>query len=244
MSNTTFDSSTCTIATCSVKEYGQIQYIPTLPGNAVYAAIFGILLASQLFLGIRYKTWGYLAGMFFGLLLEIVGYIGRIMLHNDIFNKNSFIIYLIGLTIGPAFLTASIYLCLGRIITVFGVQLSLLKPKWITILFVFCDFISLLLQAAGGAMASTSDDEAGNQAGINTMIAGLASQVISLVVFAAICIHFAIRVRKNPTKLDTQFASLRNSRRFKGMLFGKSLFLPLHFIPNTNLLQQSPPQPS
>lgn len=226
MSNTTFDSSTCTLSTCSVEEYGQIKYIPNLAGNAIYAGIFGVLLASQLFLGIRFKTWGYLTGMLFGLLLEIVGYIGRIMLHNDIFNKNSFIIYLIGLTIGPAFLTASIYLCLGRIITIFGVQLSLLKPKWITILFVFCDFVSLLLQAAGGAIASTSDDEDSNQMGINVMIAGLASQVISLVVFAIICGHFAWRVRKNPTRLNPDFASLRNSRRFKGMLFGESPRFP------------------
>lgn len=226
MSNSTFDSSTCTLATCSVKEYGQIEYIPNLAGNAIYAGIFGLLLASQLFLGIRYKTWGYLVGMLFGLLLELLGYVGRLMLHNDIFNKNSFIIYLIGLTIGPAFLTASIYLCLSRIITIFGVKLSILKPKWITLIFVFCDFVSLLLQAAGGAIASTSDDEDGNQMGINVMIAGLASQVISLVIFAVICSHFAWRVLKNPTKLNPEFASLRMSRRFRGLLFGESHSTP------------------
>src|ERR1700761_7880325 len=104
MSNSTFDPSTCTVQTCSVKEYGQIQYIPTLAGNAIYAGIFAVLLVSQLVLGVRYKTWGYLAGLVFGLALEIVGYAGRIMLHNDIFDKNAFIVYLIGLTIGPAFL--------------------------------------------------------------------------------------------------------------------------------------------
>ncbi|EXJ56921.1 hypothetical protein A1O7_07265 [Cladophialophora yegresii CBS 114405] len=216
--STTFDSADCTLATCSVKEYGQIQYIPNLAGNVIYAGIFGVLLFSQLFLGIRHKTWGYLVGMLCGLALEIVGYIGRIMLHDNIFDKNSFIIYLIGLTIGPAFLTAAIYLCLGRIITLYAIELSLLSPRAITLIFVFCDFVSLLLQAAGGAIASTSDTEADNQVGINVMIAGLASQVVSLVIFIAICAHFGWKVLKNPIKLDPQFTTLRNSRRFKGML--------------------------
>ncbi|KAJ9610485.1 phospholipid-translocating ATPase rsb1 [Cladophialophora chaetospira] len=218
MSNSTFDPKDCTLATCSVKEYGQIQYIPSLPGNVIYTSIFGVLLASQLFLGIKHKTYGYMVGMAAGLLLELLGYVGRLMLHNNIFDKNSFIIYLIGLTIGPAFLTASIYLCLSRIITIYSVELSLLKPKWITLIFVFCDFISLLLQAAGGAIASTSDDDASNQTGVNVMIAGLASQVISLVIFASICGHFAWRVLKNPSRLNHAFLSLRMSRRFKGML--------------------------
>lgn len=228
MSNSTnssvpFDPDNCTLATCSVKEYGQIQYIPNLAGNVAYTAIFGILIILQLVQGIRYKTWGYLAGMFFGIVLEIVGYAGRLMLHDNIFDNNSFIIYLIGLTIGPAFLTASIYLCLGRIITIYGVNLSLLKPRTVSILFVFCDFISLLLQAIGGAIASTADDNDGTDLGINVMIAGLASQVVSLVIFMVICSHFAWKVRKNPMQLNSnpEYVSLRNSRRWKLMLSGK-----------------------
>ena len=220
MSNT-IPLSECTPALCSVKDYGQIQYIPTLAGNVLYAAIFGVLLLLQFFFGIRHRTWGFLVGMAFGLVLEVVGYVGRIMLNNDIFDKNNFIVYLIGLTIGPAFLTSAIYLCLGRIITIYAVELSWLKPRTITFLFVGCDFVSLLLQAVGGAMASIANTASGTQVGVNVMIAGLASQVASLVVFAAICIHFACRVFKNPAKLNPYYDTLRSTRRFKGMLYGK-----------------------
>ncbi|KIW83722.1 hypothetical protein Z517_02968 [Fonsecaea pedrosoi CBS 271.37] len=208
----------CTIATCSIKEYGQIDYIPTLAGNAIYTGIFGLLFALQLFFGIRYRTWGFMVGMVCGILLEVVGYVGRLMLHDNIFDKNSFIIYLVGLTIGPAFLTAAIYLCLSRIITIHSVQLSLLKPRTIACIFVACDFVSLLLQAAGGAIASTADDDKSNQLGINVMIAGLASQVVSLAIFVAICGHFAWKVFKNPTKLSSEHARLRRTPRFKGFL--------------------------
>lgn len=224
MSNSTFDPKLCTIETCSVEEYGQIDYIPTLPGNAAYLGIFVITFFAQTWLGVKHKTWGYMIAMQAGIALEILGYVGRLMLHDNIFSKNSFIIYLIGLTIGPAFLTAAIYICLGRIITIFGVALSAIKPKWITIIFVGCDLLSLILQAAGGAITSMADDQEQSDLGINIMIAGLASQVVSLVLFIAICAHFGWQVLKNPHKLEIEFVSLRSTRRFQGMLWGM-----LHF---------------
>jgi hypothetical protein len=80
----------CTITTCPL-ECGNVHFLPTVPGNAIYAAIFGILLVAQLGLGIRYKTWGFMVGMLAGLALELVGYAGRIMIHNDPFDFNGFI---------------------------------------------------------------------------------------------------------------------------------------------------------
>jgi hypothetical protein len=159
------------------------------------------------------------------------------MLHHNIFDKNSFILYLIGVTIAPALVTASIYLCLGRIITIFSVELSWLKPRTITCVFVAFDFLSLVLQAAGGAMASTSDEgDSSNQTGINTLIGGLAVQVVSLVLFSAVGLHFAWNVYKNPSKLNPMYAGLRNSRRWKAFLFGT--FTIPHF-PHTSLISSS-----
>lgn len=80
----------CTLETCPLS-CAQVDYLPTLAGNALYAAAFGLLLIAQLGLGIKYKTWGFMVGMICGLLLEVVGYAGRIMLHNDPFDFNNFI---------------------------------------------------------------------------------------------------------------------------------------------------------
>lgn len=68
-----FPVASCTVATCSLLE-GQVEYQPSLGGNAFYVAIFAIALVCQLVLGIRYRIWGFLVGMFCGLVLEIVGY--------------------------------------------------------------------------------------------------------------------------------------------------------------------------
>jgi len=80
----------CNITLCPLV-LGQVEYIPTLAGNALYAAIFGILLVAQLFFGIRYKTWGFMGGMLGGVLLELIGYIARIQLHDNPFKNNPFL---------------------------------------------------------------------------------------------------------------------------------------------------------
>lgn len=78
--------------------------------------------------------------------------------------------YLICLTIGPAFLSAAIYLCLGRIVVVYGENISRVQPRAYSILFICCDILSLVLQAAGGALAATADTKADSQTGVNVMV--------------------------------------------------------------------------
>jgi hypothetical protein len=51
----------------------------------------GIILLAQLVLGVFYRTWGFLIGMVSGLILELVGYAGRIMLHSNPFDFNNFL---------------------------------------------------------------------------------------------------------------------------------------------------------
>lgn len=91
MANTCPPSQDCTLQTCPL-ECAQVTFLPTLAGNALYAAILGLILIAQIGLGIRYRTWGFMVGMTCGLVLEVVGYVGRIMLHNNPFDFNAFLV--------------------------------------------------------------------------------------------------------------------------------------------------------
>ena len=224
MSNTTyFDPYNCTYATCSVEEYGQLRYIPSLGGNAFYLSLFSLGAVLQVFLGTYYRTWGFLISMAGGLALEILGYIYRIKLHFDDFDNNSFIIYLVGLTIGPAFFSAAIYLSLTRIIALYGTAVSWLKPRNITILFIGSDFLSLCLQAAGGALASLANTPSEGQTGVNLMIAGLATQVAGTTIFCILCAQLMYTIHKNPHKVNPNSHEQRKTFRFRSFLFGKHL---------------------
>ncbi|PKX96390.1 RTA1 domain-containing protein [Aspergillus novofumigatus IBT 16806] len=221
MSNSTDTSDYCTLDTCPLS-LANFNYVPNLAGNLLYLALFCTMLVANLVLGIYYRTWGYLVGMIGGLALEVIGYVGRVQLHYNPFPFDPFLEYLICLTIGPAFLSAAIYICLGHIVVVYGEGISRLKPRTYTIIFVLCDFLSLVLQAAGGAITSTADHDQQDlrQTGINIMIAGLASQVASLGVFLCLCADFAWRVYKNPDKLNESMYHLRKTLKWKAFLIG------------------------
>lgn len=100
---------------------------------------------------------------------------------------------------------------------------SRFKPSTITIGFISADFLSLVLQAVGGALADTATSNQMEQQGVNIMIAGLAFQVFSLVVFFAISVEFAVRVVKAGAAQPAGWLS--NQRRsLHGFVIGKDSY--------------------
>ena len=216
-----------TIPACSL-EVASVEYLPNVTSNAILLGIFGVYILACLGIGIRYKMWGHTVGTFFGFLLEILGYAGRIELHSNPFKLGNFLLYLICLTIGPAFLSAAIYLCLSRIIVVYGEGLARFKPRTYTVAFVIFDFFSLVLQGAGGGITSTEDPgSSGQQAGIDVMIAGLAWQVVSIIIFMSLATDYYLSVKRaGPQNYNPRFATLRNSKFWTAFLWGTFLFDP------------------
>jgi hypothetical protein len=218
------DQTQCTLDTCDLT-LATFDYRANLGGNAFFAAVFGIYLIANIYLGIRHKTWGYMAAMMLGLVGEIIGYIARILLWNNPFDPtgNNFLIYIVCLTIAPAFLSAALYLCLARIVVVFGEHLSRFRPRTYTIIFCSCDFFSLILQAAGGGMTSSANTYTDEQTGINVMLAGLSFQVVSLFIFAVMSLEYAFRLYRNPNRWSPTYSDLYSSRLFKTFLYGLAL---------------------
>lgn len=90
------------------------------------------------------------------------------------------------------------------------------RPQVYTYIFITCDLVALILQAAGGAIASVvAPGSPSMQAGINTMIAGVAWQVFALVLFALLSVEFWMRVRGGRAPLNPAFADLRTRRAFQ-----------------------------
>ncbi|KAL6720042.1 phospholipid-translocating ATPase rsb1 [Lecanora helva] len=217
--NYDLDLDSCTLQTCCY-EQGYVEYPPVLGGNAAYLAIFAILLCFQTGIGLFYRTWGFWIGMVCGLILEIIGYAGRIMLRTSPFDLNTFLLYFIPLGLGPAFLTASIYLTLGRIVVIYGEQFSRFLPRTYTVVFVSCDILSLCIQAVGGALTASASDNTARQQGVDVLISGLTLQAFSLALFITLCIEFAMRVRKaDPALRNPRFVDLRAMPRFKYFLY-------------------------
>jgi hypothetical protein len=120
-------------------------------------------------------------------------------------------------------MAAGLYLTLSRIVTVFGTAHSRIAPLSYPRIFIPCDVASLMLQATGGGIASVATHQGKSpNLGSHIMVAGLALQVATLLVFMALCADFAVRTmytaRTNPGASDPRHATLRASRKFRGFL--------------------------
>jgi RTA1 like protein len=135
--------------------------------------------------------------------------------------------YIICLTIAPTFFSAAIYLCLARIVVVYGEAHSRFRPRTYTLTFIACDFFSLVLQAVGGALADTAGTRQEEETGVHIMIAGLSFQVASLLLFAILCAEFAWRVKYVKVLEMNNFRELIESRKFRAFLFGKLIYSPI-----------------
>lgn len=83
-------SANCTLTLCPV-EWGVFGYRPSISANSALLAIFGVLLLLHTAQGFTYRAWGYMGCMVAGCVLQIVGYVGRIMLHGNPFSFNAFL---------------------------------------------------------------------------------------------------------------------------------------------------------
>ncbi|KAK7552289.1 RTA1 like protein-domain-containing protein [Phyllosticta citricarpa] len=215
----------CTLSTCPLSD-SYWAYRPSLPANSFFLALFALSLVLYLCQGIFSKRFlGFTVAMVSGDLLEVLGYVGRIMAYHNPFSEDGFLMQIVCLTIAPAFMAAGIYLCLSRIVSTFGAQNSRLAPLSYPRIFIPCDIISLLLQAAGGGLASAaSHSNKDPSAGNNIMLAGLAFQVFTLLIFILLAADFAIRTQRRvralgaAQALDPTHARLRASWAFAGFL--------------------------
>lgn len=81
----------CTLANCPA-EWSIYGFRPSLPANITFPILFALIGITHIFLGIRWKSWGFMTGMLMGCVSEIIGYIGRIMLYNNPFSFIGFMV--------------------------------------------------------------------------------------------------------------------------------------------------------
>ena len=186
----------CTLALCDIK-YSVYEYRPSPAANGVFIALFGLALLVHLVQGIRYREWSFMICMLLGCVDEMVGYGGRIMLYKDPFSFTGFLMQIVCITIGPVFYCAAIYVLLGRTIKLLGARHSRISVGLFYWAFLTCDVVSLVLQATGGAMSSTSS---GSSATANDIaLAGLSFQVVTLVIFIGLAVDYAVTWRRHTT---------------------------------------------
>ncbi|KZL69567.1 parasitic phase-specific protein psp-1 [Colletotrichum incanum] len=177
----------CTLEVCPL-EASLLRYQPSIQVNGTFIALFALAMFIHTFQGLRSKNWGFMASMIGGCLLEIIGYVGRLILHDNPFSFGGFLLQIICITVAPVFFCAAIYVMLSRVIIHVDPSISRFDPRLFYYIFIPCDITSLVLQATGGALSTVGNNKTQVQKGVNVSLAGLIFQVVCLVAF---CVLFA-----------------------------------------------------
>ncbi|WQF89968.1 Putative RTA-like protein [Colletotrichum destructivum] len=181
------------------------KYHPSTALAAVTTALFALSSALHLFQLLRKRTW-YFIPFFCGCILETVGYGARAINASKTpdWTLVAFIIETLFVLLAPALLAASIYMVLGRIISLLGAgDLAWVSPKWLTKLFVAGDVISFITQLAGGGILASADDKKTNDLGKYVILVGLAIQIIFFGFFFVVTIAFHRRFSQSPRSIST-----------------------------------------
>ncbi|RDW93489.1 RTA1 domain-containing protein [Aspergillus mulundensis] len=181
-----------------------LGYSPNLAGNLILLIVFAVCGLAQLWLGVRYKVRLYTTLVFLGCAGEVVGYIGRLMLHSNPWSNGGVIIQTLLLIVSPSFLAAALYLTVKTVVLHTGPQFSILNPKLYTWLFI------IWLQATA---ANGKGSESTVRTGTDIMIAGIAFQAATMAVCGILTIDFARRVYRHRRQHGAYPRSLSLSER-------------------------------
>ncbi|KAG8910932.1 hypothetical protein FRC01_006041 [Tulasnella sp. 417] len=92
--------------------------------------------------------------------------------------------------IAPSFMTAAMFIIMGRIIGLVGEEYSRLRPRTYSILFVTADFAALIVQSVGGAAAAMADTHEASEKGSHVMVAGIIIQMAAITIYCIIQADF------------------------------------------------------
>ncbi|CAG8254347.1 unnamed protein product [Penicillium nalgiovense] len=177
------------------------HYNPSGSAGVTFAVLFGLTAVIHIWQLGRNRTW-YFIPFVIGCLFEAIGYLARYASAQETpdWTTKPYIAQSLLLLLAPALFAASIYMILGRIIRlVNGASCSLVRPSWLTKIFVTGDVLSFFIQSGGGGMLATAKDQSKVDLGNNMIIAGLFVQIVFFGFFIVVCVVFHRRMLTTPS---------------------------------------------
>ncbi|KAL2759076.1 hypothetical protein ACRALDRAFT_1080642 [Sodiomyces alcalophilus JCM 7366] len=195
---------------------GFFAYRPSQPGNAVLLGMFALLVPITVVFGHRFKTPLFASVLTTGLVLEVLGFVGRILLFRNVADKSYFALSLLGTVLGPTFIAVSLFLVLPHAVSLYGPRATSIRPKYIGLGFACLALIAGILEIIGAVLAAFAIIRAAGSTGI--LAAGLGVQAGTLVLFICTHLWLAISLGGEREKLDPKHARVCRSSRLKRFL--------------------------
>ncbi|KAH8589221.1 RTA1 like protein-domain-containing protein [Bisporella sp. PMI_857] len=198
------------------------SYKPSLAGGVIIVIIFTFLLFLHLFRLYTARTW-FCIPFSIGAIFEIVGYSARAQSSKQPHAQSPFLIQAILILLAPILFAASVYMFLGRIIRSTGYEsCSMVRPKWLTIIFVAGDVVCFFVQMIGAAIMGEAKSKTMLNLANTIVLVGLAAQIFIFCWFMLVGVIFHKHVRKIGGKLAVGGVDWE---RFLFWLYGVSIII-------------------
>ncbi|KAK9375621.1 RTA1 like protein-domain-containing protein [Lipomyces chichibuensis] len=200
------------------------DYTPSQTAAAVFAALFSAAFSATFIQWIRYRAWVWLV-MVVAASMESLGYIFRSISTRHTDNRGVFIAQFSLIILAPVLIAASCYVIFGRIVFhVIPAHSRTMKflwvpPRFITLIFVFCDIVALFLQLVGAVIVSgtqPTDPDAKSKLsrGKDIAIAGLAVQLLCFGLFSIVAIRFNFISKQFNKEFEDKIGSVKGEKYF------------------------------
>ncbi|KAI9722028.1 MAG: hypothetical protein M1812_001988 [Candelaria pacifica] len=177
-------------------------YTPSLALCVLAIVLFAISFVVHVVQLVRYKVW-FFTPLTLACLLETIGYIFRsLSSKNDPYNIIWFVVQYFLIVVAPVFISASIYVCINRLISWaksvgYALNQWWLGPRVILWGFVSVDILTTIMQIAGAALVGSSESNQNDPTkGNNILLAGLAIQSLSFTIFLTVLTLFRLTLAK------------------------------------------------
>ncbi|KAF2637022.1 RTA1 like protein [Massarina eburnea CBS 473.64] len=196
------------------KKFIQYHYDPSKPAAITLTVLFALTTLLHIYQSIllRKRLAWFMLPFILGSTLETLGYAARISSSNNPTAQTPYILQTLFILLAPALMAASIYMILGRIIKLTrGAAFALIRRNWLTGIFVLGDILSIVTQAVGGIMLTSSKGTLQEQKdrkikGKNIILGGLFIQIVFFAFFILVCVLFQVRGKQHFKKLNPNLA--------------------------------------
>ncbi|CAE6499131.1 unnamed protein product [Rhizoctonia solani] len=200
-----------TTDTPSEKVGGHLGYIPNTGAAVIFFLLYLSVAAHATWLMFRIKG-KYMTALVVCGYIYALGLILRIALGLYVFLNMCTVL-------SPCGFIATVYVLLGRLSQhLYAEEYLLIRPNWITKIYVTSDVFTLLVQATGGAMAGSNDVDKAKLAG-KIFLVGLILQLVS---FASYICVFGMFVYWMKTERVVQWNEVRTrswGKHWKGLVW-------------------------
>ncbi|KAG8664767.1 uncharacterized protein FPOAC1_013547 [Fusarium poae] len=175
------------------------HYEPSFPLATIFVIVFTLSSNLHIYQIIEKRTWFFIPFVI-GSLFEAVAFFSRAISAKEApsYTFGVCVVQNLLILLGPTCYSAAIYMLLGRYIKYLdGDSYSLIKPFWLTKIFLFGDITSIVLQVLDGGKIDMVDKDHKLSVTEDAVVAGLIVQLVFFTMFVVITTWFYYKFLKH-----------------------------------------------